>query len=153
MEPSPGRQQPARAARPLSTPTLIGFLKESPTYAHPDDLNRARSVGAAAAPGFAAWLAFQNAVDRQDGAAPRRYRELISVAVALDTQCGCCLDVHTAAARRHGVTAEELAETAFVTASVRAGGTLAHALLADRLYEQHGHNAPSVAPTNAVPTR
>ncbi|KIF01543.1 carboxymuconolactone decarboxylase [Streptomyces sp. RSD-27] len=119
-------------------------------YAHPDDLHRARSVGAAAAPEFAAWLAFQNAVDREDGAVPRRYRELISVAVALVTQCAYCLDVHTAAARRHGVTAEELAETAFVTASVRAGGTLAHALLADRLYEQHGHHGPSATPASAA---
>ncbi|MEU1308818.1 carboxymuconolactone decarboxylase family protein [Streptomyces cinnamoneus] len=108
-------------------------------YQHPDDLHRARSVGSGAPAEFAAWLAFQQAVDREDGAVPRRYRELISVAVALVTQCSYCLDVHTAAARRHGVTAEELSETAFVTASVRAGGTLAHALLADRLYEQHGH--------------
>ncbi|MEU9033958.1 carboxymuconolactone decarboxylase family protein [Streptomyces sp. NPDC048352] len=119
-------------------------------YAHPDDLHRAHSVGAAAAPEFAAWLALQSAVDREDGAVPRRYRELISVAVALVTQCAYCLDVHTAAARRHGVTAEELAATAFVTASVRAGGTLAHALLADRLYEQHGHHASSPTPTSAV---
>ncbi|MEV8098354.1 carboxymuconolactone decarboxylase family protein [Kitasatospora sp. NPDC085879] len=110
-------------------------------YEHPDDLHRARSVGRAAPAEFAAWLAFQEAVDREDGAVPRRYRELISVAVALVTQCSYCLDVHTAAARRHGVTPEELAETAFVAASVRAGGTLAHALLADRLYEQHGHAA------------
>ncbi|GLX23185.1 carboxymuconolactone decarboxylase family protein [Streptomyces lavendulae] len=119
-------------------------------YTHPDDLHRARSVGAAAAPEFEAWLAFQKAVDREDGAVPRRYRELISVAVALVTQCAYCLDVHTAAARRHGVTAEELAETAFVTASVRAGGTLAHALLADRLYEQHGHHAPPATPASAA---
>ncbi|MFD9268632.1 carboxymuconolactone decarboxylase family protein [Streptomyces goshikiensis] len=110
-------------------------------YAHPDDLHRARSVGANAPAEFAAWVAFQQAVDREDGAVPRRYRELISVAVALVTQCSYCLDVHTAAARRHGVTPEELAEAAFVTASVRAGGTLAHALLADRLYEQHTHSS------------
>ncbi|MGI5447678.1 carboxymuconolactone decarboxylase family protein [Streptomyces sp. CA-243310] len=108
-------------------------------YARPDDLHRARSVGGKAPAEFAAWVAFQQAVDREDGAVPRRYRELISVAVALVTQCSYCLDVHTAAARRHGVTSEELAEAAFVTASVRAGGTLAHALLADRLYEQHTH--------------
>ncbi|MFF3619310.1 carboxymuconolactone decarboxylase family protein [Streptomyces sp. NPDC002467] len=119
-------------------------------YAHPDDLHRARSVGAAARPEFEAWLALQKAVDREDGAVPRRYRELISVAVALVTQCAYCLDVHTAAARRHGVTAEELAETAFVTASVRAGGTLAHALLADRLFEQHGHHVPSVTSASAA---
>ncbi|MGW5284494.1 carboxymuconolactone decarboxylase family protein [Streptomyces collinus] len=108
-------------------------------YTDPDDLKRARSVGANAPVEFAAWRAFQDAVDREDGAVPRRYRELISVAVALVPQCAYCLDVHTAAARRHGVTAEELAETAFVTAAVRAGGTLAHALMADRLYEEHGH--------------
>ncbi|WP_030277726.1 carboxymuconolactone decarboxylase family protein [Streptomyces sp. NRRL B-24484] len=117
-------------------------------YEHPDDLHRARSVGRAAPAEFAAWLAFQEAVDRQDGAVPRRYRELISVAVALVTQCSYCLDVHTAAARRHGVSSEELAETAFVTAAVRAGGTLAHALLADRLYEQHGGHGHADAPAH-----
>jgi len=38
-------------------------------------------------------------------------------------------------------TREELAEAAMIAAAVRAGGTLAHALLALRLFERHGPSA------------
>jgi alkylhydroperoxidase/carboxymuconolactone decarboxylase family protein YurZ len=41
--------------------------------------------------------------------------------------------MHTRHAREHGVSHEELAEAAFVAAAVRAGGTLAHSLMALRL--------------------
>ena len=42
---------------------------------------------------------------------------------------------HARQAREAGASKEEIAETAFVAAAVRAGGTLAHALLALRLYD------------------
>ncbi|MER5641503.1 carboxymuconolactone decarboxylase family protein [Kitasatospora sp. NPDC002227] len=108
------------------------------TYQDPSDLTRARQVGALAPPESAAWRGFQQAVDRTDGAVPRKVRELVAVAVALTTQCSYCLDVHTAQARRHGVTPEELAEVVFVAGAVRAGGSLAHGLQAMKLYEAHG---------------
>ncbi|MFJ1709284.1 carboxymuconolactone decarboxylase family protein [Kitasatospora sp. NPDC088346] len=111
-------------------------------YHDPSDLNRARAVGALAAPEFAAWRSFQEAVDRGDGALPRRTRELLAIAVALTTQCSYCLDVHTAQARRYGVTEQELAEVVFVAAAVRAGASLAHGLQAMKLYEAHGAAAP-----------
>ncbi len=79
------------------------------------------------------FLAFNQATEREDGAIPRKYRKLIAIGVALTTQCAYCIDVHTRHARAHGVTAQELAEAAFVAAAVRAGGTLAHSLLALRL--------------------
>jgi len=85
-----------------------------------------------------AFLAFNHAVERKDGVIPPKYRELISLAVALTTQCAYCLDVHTAQAAKAGATREEVAETALIAAAVRAGGTLGHALLALRLFEQHG---------------
>ncbi|MER8184900.1 carboxymuconolactone decarboxylase family protein [Kitasatospora sp. NPDC094015] len=107
-------------------------------YHDPSDLARAREVGALAPEEFAAWRSFQEAVDRGDGALDRRTRELLSIAVALTTQCSYCLDVHTGQARRHGVTAQELAEVVFVAAAVRAGGSLAHGLQAMKLYEAHG---------------
>jgi len=84
-----------------------------------------------------AFLAFNHAVERKDGLIPPKYRELISLAVALTTQCAYCLDVHTAQAAKAGVTREELAEVALIAAAVRAGGTLGHALLAQRLFEGH----------------
>lgn len=43
-----------------------------------------------------AFLAFNHAVERKDGLIPPKYRELISLAVALTTKCAYCLDVHTA---------------------------------------------------------
>lgn len=36
---------------------------------------------------FDAWLALNNIVGREDGAVPKKYRELIAVAVAVTTQC------------------------------------------------------------------
>ena len=82
------------------------------------------------------FLSFNRATERQDGAIPRKYRELVAIGVALTTQCAYCLDVHTRHARAHGVTKEELAEAAFVAAAVRAGGTLAHSLMALRMYDE-----------------
>ncbi|GAA1252469.1 carboxymuconolactone decarboxylase family protein [Kitasatospora nipponensis] len=104
-------------------------------YHDPADLHRAKQLGRLAPGEFAAWQAFQQVIDREDGAVPRRTRELVAIAVALTTQCSYCLDVHTAAARRHGVSAEEIAEVVFVAGAVRAGGTLAHGLQAMKLYE------------------
>ncbi|MGW3044671.1 carboxymuconolactone decarboxylase family protein [Kitasatospora sp. NPDC001159] len=66
----------------------------------------------------------------------------MAIAVALTTQCSYCLDVHTAQARRHGVTAEELAEVIFVAGAVRAGGSLAHGLQAMKLYNAHPAASP-----------
>jgi alkylhydroperoxidase/carboxymuconolactone decarboxylase family protein YurZ len=49
--------------------------------------------------------------------------------------------VHTRHARAHGVTKDELAEAAFVAAAVRAGGTLAHSLMALRLFDEEPGSA------------
>ncbi|MES2074886.1 MAG: carboxymuconolactone decarboxylase family protein, partial [Pseudomonadota bacterium] len=51
---------------------------------------------------------FDHAAKREGGHLEPRVRELISLAVALTTQCGYCLDVHTRAARQLGVTREDL---------------------------------------------
>ncbi|WGR73796.1 MULTISPECIES: carboxymuconolactone decarboxylase family protein [unclassified Bradyrhizobium] len=88
-----------------------------------------------------AFMAFNHAAERDGGLIPRKYRELISIAVALTTQCSYCIDVHTRNARENGVSKEELAEVAFVAAAVRAGGTLGHSLLALRLFEDESSSA------------
>jgi AhpD family alkylhydroperoxidase len=85
-----------------------------------------------------AFLAYNRTAERHDGAIPKKYREMISLAVALTTQCAFCIEVHGKAAAKAGVTPEELAETAFIAAAVRAGGTLAHGLLALRLFKEAG---------------
>lgn len=89
------------------------------------------------------YFAFDHAVKQDAGAIAPRVRELIAVAVALTTQCAYCIDVHVQAAKRLGITREELAEVAAVAAAVKAGGTMGHGLLALRLYD--GVAEPSIA--------
>jgi AhpD family alkylhydroperoxidase len=60
-----------------------------------------------------------------DGAIPKKYKELMAIAVA-PTQCGYCIEVHRKAALQAGATEAELAEAVFVAAALRAGATLTH---------------------------
>ena len=105
------------------------------TYASPQDLQLAPELARLAPTEARAYLAFDHAAKREDGLIPAQQREWIALAVALTTQCGYCLDVHTAAAKRLGTTREELAEIALIAAAVRAGATLGHGLLALRLFD------------------
>ena len=76
-------------------------------------------------------------IKRSDGIIPTKTRELIALAVALTTQCAYCIDVHVKGAKRAGARIEELAELISISASVRAGATMAHGLLTVRLFEQN----------------
>jgi AhpD family alkylhydroperoxidase len=107
-------------------------------YQDAADLHKATEFVALAPVEGQAFLAYNRAAERSDGVIPKKYREMIALAVALTTQCAYCLDVHTKAAAKAGLTPQELAETAFIAAAVRAGGTLAHGLLALRLFREAG---------------
>jgi AhpD family alkylhydroperoxidase len=107
-------------------------------YQHPADLHTAAEFVALAPVEGQAFLAYNRAAERSNGIIPKRYREMIALGVALTTQCAYCIDVHAKAAANAGVTAHELAETAFIAAAVRAGGTLGHALLGLRLFKEAG---------------
>ena len=61
-----------------------------------------------------------------DGVIPKKYKELMAVAVALTTQCPYCIEIHRQAAVQSGATEEELAETIHVAAALRAGGAITH---------------------------
>jgi AhpD family alkylhydroperoxidase len=61
-----------------------------------------------------------------DGAIPKKYKELIAIAVGLTTQCPYCIEVHRKAAIAAGATRTELAETVFVATALRAGAALTH---------------------------
>ena len=61
-----------------------------------------------------------------EGAIPKKYKELMALAVALTTQCPYCLHVHRDAAKQAGATEAELAETVFVAMALRAGAALTH---------------------------
>ncbi len=53
-------------------------------------------------------------------------RELIALAVAISLRCDGCITVHSDAARKLGVTKEEIAEALGVAISVNAGAALVY---------------------------
>ncbi len=65
-----------------------------------------------------------------DGALPEKIKQLIAVAVAHTTQCPYCIRGHTRAAHCCGATPEEIMESIWVAAEMRAGGAYAHSTLA-----------------------
>ena len=85
---------------------------------------------------FKGFLELDAIVGRDDGKIPRKYRELIALAVACTTQCPYCLDVHTRNAKKAGATREEVAEAAFVSAALRAGAAVTHGTLALKLFDE-----------------
>ena len=109
-----------------------------PNYQAPADLQRVAAMAALAPVEAKAFFAFNAAAERSDGAIPPKYRELISIAVALTTQCSYCLDVHTRRALAAGATREEVAETAFIAAALRAGAALGHGLLVHKIMDSVG---------------
>ena len=72
-----------------------------------------------------AYQAFDQAA-LADGVVPKKYKELMAVAVALTTQCPYCIEVHKDAAVKAGASEAELAKTTFVAAALRAGASVVH---------------------------
>jgi len=105
-------------------------------YHDPADLRLLKQMQDLATTDFKAWLDLDNIVRREDGAVPRKYRELIAVAVACTTQCPYCIEVHAKAAKAAGATREELVETAFVAAALRAGGAATHGAMALKCFDK-----------------
>ena len=63
------------------------------------------------------------------GAIPKKYKELMAIAVALTTQCPYCIKGHTKAAMKHGASPQEIMEAIWVAAEMRAGGAYAHSAI------------------------
>lgn len=105
-------------------------------YHDSDDLKKLGDFKQLAPTEFNAFVGFDKIVGREDGAIPRKYRELIALAVACTTQCPYCLEVHTRAAKRAGATREEVAETSMLAAALRAGAAVTHGALALKLFDQ-----------------
>jgi AhpD family alkylhydroperoxidase len=110
-------------------------------YHDRSDLGHLRQLKKAAPREFAAWAGLDAIVGIDDGEIPRKYRELIAVAVAHATQCVYCLDVHTTAAAQAGASRAEVAEASLIAAALRAGAAAAHAALTMRLYDETGADA------------
>ncbi len=105
-------------------------------YHDSEDLKRLGEFKELAQAEFSAFVEFDKTVGRDAGAIPRKYRELIAIAVACTTQCPYCLEVHTRAAKRAGATRAEVAETAMLAAALRAGAAVTHGALAVKLFDQ-----------------
>jgi AhpD family alkylhydroperoxidase len=103
------------------------------------NLKKLKTLGKGASKAMEAFWAFDKAA-LADGVVPKKYKELIALAVALTTQCPYCLEVHRAAAVAAGASPEEMAETAMVAAALRAGAAVTHAthLVSDAGDESHG---------------
>ncbi|MFZ6679417.1 carboxymuconolactone decarboxylase family protein [Undibacterium sp. Tian12W] len=106
------------------------------TYQNPQDLAKAKELISLAPKEAQAFLALKTTAERADGVIPEKYRELISIAVALTTQCAYCIDAHGKNAAKAGATREEIAEVVFIAAALRAGAAVGHGLLALRLFDE-----------------
>jgi AhpD family alkylhydroperoxidase len=107
------------------------------SYQSSNDLAYAKQLIQEANIEASAFLALKAAAERKDGVIPEKYRELISIAVALTTQCSYCIDAHVTNAVKAGATKQELAETVFIASALRAGAAVGHGLMAMRLFEEH----------------
>ena len=106
-------------------------------YFHdPEDLKLMRELKQLAPEEFKAWLELDKVVGLKDRQIPPKYRELIALAVAHCTQCVYCLDAHAKKAKKAGATREEIAETIFIAAALRAGAAAAHGTMTLKLFDQ-----------------
>jgi len=90
-----------------------------------DNIKKLPVLGAKAPNAWEAFIAFDKAA-LADGAVPKKYKELIALAVALTTQCPYCLEIHKKAALKAGANEHEIAEVTFVAAALRAGAAVTH---------------------------
>ncbi|MES2015222.1 MAG: carboxymuconolactone decarboxylase family protein [Pseudomonadota bacterium] len=105
-------------------------------YQSTQDFAQAKELMRLAPQEAQAFMALKHSAERSDGAIPEKYRELISIAVALTTQCAYCIDVHSKNAVKAGATREEIAETVFIAAALRAGAAVGHGMMAMRLFDE-----------------
>ena len=104
-------------------------------YHDGNDLKLLKELKKSAPADFDAWVKLDSITQREDGKIPRKYRELIAVAVAHTTQCVYCIEVHTRNAKKAGASREEVAEAVLLAAALRAGGAAAHGTLAMKFYD------------------
>ncbi|HEY6352171.1 MAG TPA: carboxymuconolactone decarboxylase family protein [Candidatus Angelobacter sp.] len=105
-------------------------------YHDAGDLRFLKEMGKLAPTDFNAWIALDKTVGREDGAIPRKYRELIALGVAFTTQCPYCIEVHVKGAKAAGASRAEIAESALIAAALRAGAAATHGAMAMKFYDQ-----------------
>ena len=104
-------------------------------YHDAEDVRLLREMKKLAPAEFAAWAGLDGIV-KLDGAIPRKYRELIAIAVACTTQCPYCIEAHAKGAKAAGASREEIVEASLVAAALRAGGAATHGAMALKFFDQ-----------------
>ena len=89
------------------------------------NLSKMKNLEANAPEAMRAFVAFDKAA-WAGGAIPRKYKELMAVAVALTIQCPYCIELHVDRAREMGASDPEIAEAVLAAAALRAGGAITH---------------------------
>ena len=105
-------------------------------YQNPKDRKYTKQLLESAPKESTAFMNLKHTAERTDGLIPIKYRELMSIAVALTTQCAYCMESHIQNAKKAGATKEEIAETVFIASAIRAGGAVGNGLLAMRIYDE-----------------
>ncbi|HEX2933005.1 MAG TPA: carboxymuconolactone decarboxylase family protein [Candidatus Binatia bacterium] len=105
-------------------------------YHDENDLKFMREMRKLAPDDFNAWLGLEKIVGRETGAIPKKYRELIAIAVSCTTQCPYCMEAHAKAAHAAGATREEVVEASFIAAALRAGAAATHGAMALKFFDQ-----------------
>lgn len=90
-----------------------------------ENLHKLKNLAANAPDATQAFWAFDKAA-LAAGAIPRKYKELMALAVAMTTQCPYCIDIHAKAAREAAASEEEIAEAVLVAAALCAGAAITH---------------------------
>jgi AhpD family alkylhydroperoxidase len=88
-------------------------------------LDKLKALEAQAPEAVKAFWAFDKAA-LAAGAIPKKYKELIALAVAFTTQCPYCIELHSKAARDADASDQEIAEVVLVAAALRAGAAMTH---------------------------
>jgi AhpD family alkylhydroperoxidase len=105
-------------------------------YHDENDFKLMRDMRKLAPDDFNAWLGLNNIIGRENGAIPRKYRELIAIAVSATTQCPYCMEAHTKAAHATGATREEVVEASLIAAALRAGAAATHGTMALKFFDK-----------------
>lgn len=105
-------------------------------YHHENDLKWMREMRKLAPDDFNAWLGLNNIIGRENGAIPKKYRELIAIAVSATTQCPYCMEAHAKAAHAAGATREEVVEMSLIATALRAGSAATHGTMALKFFDK-----------------
>jgi AhpD family alkylhydroperoxidase len=105
-------------------------------YHDEDDIKLMRDMRKLAPDVFNAWLGLNGIIGRENGAIPKKYRELIAIAVSATTQCPYCMEAHAKAAHVAGASRAEVVEASLIAAALRAGAAATHGAMALKFFDK-----------------